>query len=99
MKEKSCRAAVLVAPGQIRVESRPAPEISRGEVAVRVAYAGVCGTDIAIYSGEYVVPLPVVLGHEFTGYVSNVGEDAPPDLIGKLVTAEINNTCLSYGPR
>jgi threonine dehydrogenase-like Zn-dependent dehydrogenase len=96
MKEKSYKAAILVAPGQIRVESRPAPELSRGEVAARVAYAGICGTDIAIYSGEYVVPLPIVLGHEFTGHVSDVGEDAPPDLVGKLVTAEINNTCLSY---
>jgi len=96
MGGKSYKAVVLVAPEQIRLESRPAPELSKNELAIRVAYAGVCGTDTAIYSGEYPVLLPLVLGHEFAGYVSDVGADVPLELVGKLVTAEINNTCLSY---
>jgi threonine dehydrogenase-like Zn-dependent dehydrogenase len=95
MRKQSYRAAVLVIAKQISLEIREAPDLAKSEVAIRVAYTGVCGTDIAIYSGEYAVPLPLVLGHEFTGYVTEAGADVPDDLVGKLVTAEINNTCLS----
>ncbi len=89
-------AAVLAAPKRVSMEARAAQRLARNEVLIQVAYAGVCGTDIAIYSGEYAVPLPLVLGHEFTGNVVEVGSEVPPGLVGKLVTAEINNTCLSY---
>jgi threonine dehydrogenase-like Zn-dependent dehydrogenase len=90
------QAAILTAPGEISLDDRAMPHLANDEVAIRLAYAGICGTDIAIYSGQYPVPLPLVLGHEFTGHVATVGPEVPSDLIGKLVTAEINNTCLSY---
>ncbi len=93
---KTYKTTVLTAPGQISVEERPVLNPADSEVAIRVACTGICGTDMAIYDGEYSVPLPVVLGHEFTGRVTAVGSQAPPDLIGKLVAAQINNTCLSY---
>jgi len=96
MLRQTYKAAVLAAPGGLSLQPRTAPKIAKNEVAIEVAYAGVCGTDLAIYSGEYTVPLPLVLGHEFTGHVSKVGSGVPPDLVGKLVTSEINNTCLSY---
>jgi alcohol dehydrogenase len=89
-------AAVLHKPQQIIIEERAEPQLESNEVLIRVNYAGVCGTDIAIFSGEYAVPLPLVIGHEFTGEVSAVGTDAPNELIGKRVTAEINNTCIAY---
>ncbi len=95
MSEETHRAAVLTAPGQISLEARPTPEPEGYEVLIELAYAGVCGTDLAIYCGEYSVPLPLVLGHEFTGYVRKVGSEVPSELLGKLVTCEINNTCLS----
>ncbi|MCK4548325.1 MAG: alcohol dehydrogenase catalytic domain-containing protein [Candidatus Eisenbacteria sp.] len=90
------RMAILTEPGKIVIEDRPAPEIGPREALVRVRYAGVCGTDLAIYSGSYPVPLPVVLGHEFCGEVVKVGAEAPDEWLGRTVTAEINNTCLSY---
>jgi len=99
MPKQTYNAAVLTAPGDVSLQPRPAPPIAKNEVAIEVAYAGVCGTDLAIYSGEYRVPLPLVLGHEFTGYVRSVGSDLASNLVGKLVTAEINNTCLSYDRR
>jgi len=89
-------AAVLHKPRQIIIEEHAEPQLESNEVLIRVNYAGVCGTDIAIFSGEYAVPLPLVIGHEFTGEVSAVGTDAPNELIGKRVTAEINNTCIAY---
>ncbi|GFP22189.1 L-iditol 2-dehydrogenase, partial [Candidatus Hakubella thermalkaliphila] len=60
-----------------------------------MAWAGVCGTDLAIFSGHYQVALPLVLGHEFSGRVEDVGSRVSRKLLGKLVTAEINNSCLA----
>jgi len=68
-----------------------------GGAVVRVVLAGVCGTDLAIWRGDYRVPLPLVLGHEFVGRVEAVGEGADPSLIGRRVVSEINNTCLAWG--
>lgn len=99
MSRQTYMRAILSAPGEVSLRSRAASEPTENEVVVEVAYAGVCGTDLAIYSGEYDVPLPLVPGHEFTGRVARVGSEVPSDLAGKLVTSEINNTCLSYGRR
>jgi len=87
------RAAVLVSPGRIEVQERPEPVPGPREVAVQVRCAGVCGTDLALFSGDYATDLPIVLGHEFAGVVQAVGAEAPGDLVGALVTAEITVTC------
>ncbi len=97
MPRQTYSAAVLSAPAEISLEPRPASGPAKNEIVIEVAYAGVCGTDLAIYGGEYAVPLPLVPGHEFTGYVTRVGSEVGANLLGKLVSAEINNTCVSYG--
>jgi threonine dehydrogenase-like Zn-dependent dehydrogenase len=91
------RAAVLKAPRNLAMESRTVRRLKPSEALIRVIYAGVCGTDLAIYRGDYPVPLPLVLGHEFSGIVARVGSSRFSRLIGKRATAEINNTCLSRG--
>lgn len=94
-------AAVLVEPRQIHVVERRRPaKLLANEVLVEVAYAGVCGTDIAIYTGDYRVPLPLVLGHEFSGRVVGCGAGTEAKkLIGKRVVAEINATCVAWKRR
>jgi len=93
---KFYKAANLTEPKKIIVEKFKKPKIKSDEVLIKVYYAGICGTDISIYNGDYKVSLPLILGHEFTGKVIEVGKDVESELIGKRVTAEINNTCLSY---
>ena len=60
-------------PGQRKIESCfiPTPEICDGEVLVKIAGCGVCGTDISLFSGEVqpVSRLPLTLGHEISGEV------------------------------
>lgn len=69
------RAVVLEAPGDLRVVQRPVPEPGPGEVLVRVAVCGVCGSDATEYDrGPVLTVLPVTLGHEFAGVVESVGE-------------------------
>jgi (R,R)-butanediol dehydrogenase/meso-butanediol dehydrogenase/diacetyl reductase len=62
----------------VRYEDAPEPEPAPGQLKVRVALAGICGTDLKEYaSGPVLIPpdrAPVTMGHEFAGRVAAVGE-------------------------
>ncbi len=88
--------AELVAPRTIRRKTWSEEPLRPHEVLLQVRAAGVCGTDIAIYTGAYEVPLPLVLGHEFCGVVAGVGEGVRAEHVGRRVVCEINNTCLAW---
>ncbi len=90
-------AAVLVEPKRIELEERYLEKkLSPHEVLIEVACAGVCGTDVAIFRGDYHVPLPLVLGHEFSGRVIDAGRSREArSYLGKAVVAEINHTCVA----
>lgn len=83
---ESMTAAVMHAPGDIRVEEVPVPQIGPGDVLVRVAACGVCGSDIPRmnFAGAYY--LPIICGHEFSGHVVEVGDAVQGLSIGQLVT-------------
>jgi L-iditol 2-dehydrogenase len=77
MAEKM-KAQVFYEKEKMELEDRPVPHVSDIDVLVRVKNCGVCGSDIAYFSGNS--PLgtatgkgPLVLGHEFTGEVVEVG--------------------------
>lgn len=81
------RGAVLHGPGDLRIEERELREPGRGEVRVRVAVCGVCGSDAAEYDhGPVLTDLPVVLGHEFAGTVDAVGEEVALPLGATVVS-------------
>lgn len=65
-------AAVVEAPGQVAVRQVPAPQAG-GLALVRVAVAGLCGTDRKLAAGVLPVTAPRVLGHEMTGWVEVPG--------------------------
>jgi alcohol dehydrogenase len=77
----------------IMVRDVDQPRLSDENVLVRVVAAGICGTDLAIISGDLGVPLPLILGHEFTGYVFQVGRNVKKVDVGSRVTSEINLVC------
>lgn len=70
----------------------PLPELSDGEVLVRIAAAGVCGSDVHIWRGhDPRTPTPIILGHEALGHVEQIGGQKtdinglqlrPGDLVG-----------------
>ncbi len=90
------KIAQLTAPRKIEIKDREALTPGPQEVVVGVETAGVCGTDLALFSGDYPVPLPLVCGHEFVGTVKSIGEGVDKSWLGRRVTAEINNTCKAY---
>ena len=64
------KSIVYKNPHEIVVEQKPVPEIAAGEVLVKVAYVGVCGTDMFIYQGAHPrAKAPLIMGHEFSGTI------------------------------
>jgi L-iditol 2-dehydrogenase len=66
------RAGVYREVGRIGVEDAPTPDITDGEVLLRVAACGICGTDVKKILHGLVRP-PQILGHEIAGTVVKVG--------------------------
>ncbi len=69
---KTMRAGVYREKGIVCVEEVPVPEIGSGEVLIKVAACGICGTDIKKIFQRYVEP-PQILGHELAGTVVATG--------------------------
>jgi 2-desacetyl-2-hydroxyethyl bacteriochlorophyllide A dehydrogenase len=85
------RALVVDRPGQIAVVDRPALGAGPGEVLIRPAFVGLCGTDVELLEGEVdpdFVRYPLTLGHEWSGIVEAVGEGVDSVAPGDRVVAE-----------
>ena len=55
---------------EVCVEEKAVPELAAGEVLIKVAYAGVCGSDMIIYQGVHPrAKAPLIMGHEFSGTI------------------------------
>ncbi|MFC0228710.1 galactitol-1-phosphate 5-dehydrogenase [Serratia aquatilis] len=69
------KSVVIHTEGQVCVEERPAPSLQAAdEVLVRVAYSGLCGSDIPRIFAQGAHFYPITLGHEFSGHVVAYGE-------------------------
>ncbi|MHC1684416.1 MAG: zinc-binding dehydrogenase [Clostridiaceae bacterium] len=65
------------------------PSINDQQVKIKVEYSGICGSDIHSFKGEYNnIKPPVVLGHEFSGIVTEIGKDVTGIKVGDRVTSE-----------
>jgi L-iditol 2-dehydrogenase len=69
---KTMHAGVYREKGIVRVEEVPVPDVADGEVLIKVAACGICGTDIKKIFQAYVPP-PQILGHELAGTVVAIG--------------------------
>lgn len=88
------RALVWEGPERLTLEDVPAPEPKAGDVLVRVAAAGICGSDIHGYLGRLRTRLPgLIMGHEFAGTVDAVGPGVRPEWIDRLVTVNPLISC------
>jgi len=86
------QAAVLYAPHDIRIEERPVPKPGPREVLIEIKAVGVCGSDVHYYEhgriGTYVVRQPLILGHESSGVIVDVGEGVSRERVGQRVAIE-----------
>ncbi|EAR24694.1 L-threonine 3-dehydrogenase [marine actinobacterium PHSC20C1] len=83
-------------PGLILTE-RPEPTPGRGEVKIRVARTGICGTDLHIESWDAwaagAINAPLIPGHEFSGHIVELGEGVTSVAVGALVSGEGHVVC------
>jgi 2-desacetyl-2-hydroxyethyl bacteriochlorophyllide A dehydrogenase len=72
------KAGILYADRDIRVGEAPDPQIKPDEVLIETGFAGICGTDLHIFRGEFHsrVKFPAIQGHEFGGVIVEAGADA-----------------------
>ena len=88
------RSVVVKEPGQLNIESRPVPAPGAHEVRVKIAFAGICGSDVHIYQGHNpFAKYPRVIGHEFFGIIDAVGEQISPARIGERVAVDPVVSC------
>jgi 2-desacetyl-2-hydroxyethyl bacteriochlorophyllide A dehydrogenase len=87
------KAAVIVTPGEIALESVPDPAPGPREVVVQVAGCGICGTDLHIMDGEFAPAYPIVPGHEFAGTVVAAGAQVTEVRVGDAVAVDPSLHC------
>ncbi len=68
------RAAVLAGPRDIRVQHLPMPGVAPGWALLQVGAAGICGSDLHFYSGEFPVQPGSIRGHEIAGRIAEPGD-------------------------
>ncbi len=87
------KAAQIVRPGEASVISVDSPSPGADDVLIKVHAAGICGTDLHIFRGEYEAEYPLIPGHEFSGEVIAVGANVRNFKVGDRVTADPNIPC------
>jgi len=93
------RAAVLRAPRQLEMSEVPRPAMEPGDVLVRIACVGLCGSDVHFYEhgrvGDLTVERPLILGHEASGVIVDAAPDVDASVIGTRVAIEPQRPCRS----
>ena len=90
-------AAVLHGVADLRYEEFETPQAGPGEVIIKVRATGICGSDIPRVLGHAAHYYPIVLGHEFSGVIHELGEGVENLHIGQRATAAPLVPCLQCG--
>jgi 2-desacetyl-2-hydroxyethyl bacteriochlorophyllide A dehydrogenase len=88
------RAVTFQAPGEVRVEQRPEPELqAQDDAIIRIDSTGVCGSDLHIYHGRVQIEPGFTIGHEFVGTVLEAGEGVTRVAAGDRVCGTFQTAC------
>ncbi|MFV0375056.1 zinc-dependent alcohol dehydrogenase [Microbacterium sp.] len=96
----SLRATDPDARGRIGVVDLPTPDLGPEDVRIRVAYAAICGSDPHLAEGFFGMDVPIGLGHELSGVVEALGDDAHRNglSVGDRVAGNFVRFCGSCRP-
>ncbi len=93
------RIGSVTEPGRVEFSEKELVQPGEGEVLIRIAASAICGSDLHIFKGKHPsVPLPVTIGHEFSGTVAAVGKNVGNVKVGDRVTVEpvlVCGTCMA----
>lgn len=84
------KALVKVTPGfgNLEIRNVERPLVRKGQVLVEVKAAGICGSDVKHYIDGSSLKTPIILGHEFSGEVVEVGNDVEEWQVGDRIISE-----------
>ena len=90
--QKTMRVSKLYGIRDLRLETGPVPTPGPGEVLLKIASVGTCGSDVHYYVeggiGDAIVTEPITMGHEFSAWVEQLGEGVEELAVGQLVAVE-----------
>ncbi|MFC6976712.1 2-keto-3-deoxy-L-rhamnonate dehydrogenase [Halomicroarcula sp. GCM10025709] len=90
------KAIVQTGPKSVEIQERERPTVAADEVLVKVHTAGLCGSDAHAYKydgGYEWIPIPRIMGHEYSGEVAAVGDDVEGFAEGDNVIEEPIHDC------
>jgi 2-desacetyl-2-hydroxyethyl bacteriochlorophyllide A dehydrogenase len=88
------RAVTFQAPGEVRVDERPEPQLrSPDEAIVAIEASGICGSDLHIYHGRVKIEPGFTIGHEFVGRVLEAGDQVTRVAAGDHVLGCFHSAC------
>ncbi len=88
------KAIVIPAPGRIEIREIPIPEIKEGEALLKVKYVGICGADVASFTGNQpFTTYPRIPGHEFSAEILSIPENDKGLKKGDIVTCNPYFNC------
>lgn len=93
------KALIIEEQNKAVIKEVPVRELEPDEILCRVTYCGICGTDLAIYTGETnfvrdgLIKYPVRIGHEWTGVVDRIGSAVTKFKPGDRVVSDNGVTC------
>ena len=93
------KALIVRRPGELIFEDVPVPDLKDNELLIKVVRAGICGTDIAIYTGsssfvrDGLISYPVRFGHEWSGTVESAGRAVTSFKKGDRVISDNSVSC------
>ena len=87
------KALVLKAINKLKVrDDYPRPKPSKNEALIKVKYCGICGSDLEAYKYGMIL-MPLILGHEFSGVIAELGKNVEGWEINDRVTAYPGEFC------
>lgn len=91
------KSIVIHAARDLRIEDCPVPALGPGQVQIRLASGGICGSDLHYFNhggfGSVRLREPMILGHEVSGYVTELGAGVTNLAIGQLVAVSPSRPC------
>ncbi len=83
--------------GSLQVADMPKPKPGPGEILVQIKATGICFTDVSIlnnlYKGRKPVPIPLIMGHEGSGVIAELGQGVMNHAVGERVGLEVLSGC------
>ena len=92
------KALVLVGKEQMELQEREIPHPKPGEVRVKIAYTSICGSDLGAYrEPNSRFQVPIILGHEYSGIIDEVGEGIEDLKVGQHICGNPPVSCGNAG--